>query len=402
MIKKLVKFFVACIFAVTGLILMENLLPQVPIIFGYDIYKNGFFGIAAAKIVSGVVGIFVFGGLGWALAPYLMHLTLRYSERMAAVMDKAPTSDIMVMIFGIGLGLILANLLGGPFSRIPIVGPYIPLVLSLIFSVVGAKVALRKHKDLVGYFGRVMNARVARKELKDAEKNEEKAAAEKVEEAAEQPDAEASPNTPAVAKALALPVYSKNKLLDTSVIIDGRIGDIRKTGFLEGKLIVPHFVLDELQRLSDSADDLKRAKGRLGLDIVHKLQEETEQVLVDETDFDDIPEVDSKLIKLAQKEDAIIVTNDFNLNKVAAIQGVKVLNINDLANAVKPVVVSGEEIEVSLVKEGKSSNQAVAYLADGTMIVVEGGRRLLGETVPVVVTSILQTSAGRMIFAKVK
>jgi uncharacterized protein YacL len=372
MIKKLIKLFVACIFALTGLIIMENLLPQIPTFFGYDIYKNGFFGIAAAKIVSGVVGIFIFGGIGWLLAPYLMHLTLRYSERVAAVMDKAPTSDIMIMIFGIGIGLILANLLGAPFARLPIVGPYIPLVLSLIFSVIGAKVALRKHKDLAGYFYKFSNVRAARKEAKNAK-------------------GEIIPDRS----------YIKNKLLDTSVIIDGRIGDIQKTGFLEGKLIVPHFVLDELQRLSDSSDDLKRAKGRRGLDLVHELQDNSDLVQVDDTDFEDIPAVDSKLVKLAQLEDAIIVTNDFNLNKVASIQGVGVLNINDLANAVKPIVVPGEEMEVTLVKEGKSNGQAVAYLDDGTMIVVEGGRQLLGEKVPVAVTSILQTSAGRMIFAKV-
>ena len=384
MIKKLINFIVAAIFAVTGLIIMENLLPQVPTIFGYDIYKNGFFGIAAAKIVSGVVGIFIFGGMGWALAPYLTHLILRYSERMAAVMDRAPTSDIMVMIFGIGVGLIMANLLGAPFARLPIVGPYIPLFLSLIFSVVGGMVALRKHQDLTGYFNRVANARAVKRETKAAEKA---AKAEKALEEAQKAEGH---------------VFSQDKLLDTSVIIDGRISDIWKTGFLEGRLIVPHFVLDELQRMSDSADDLKRAKGRRGLDLIAQLQQDNKQVVVEQTDFEDIPEVDSKLVKLAQAQHAAIITNDFNLNKVASIQGITVLNINDLANAVKPIVAPGEELEVMLVKEGKSTGQAVAYLEDGTMIVVEGGRRLVGEKVPVAVTSILQTSAGRMIFAKVK
>ena len=198
-------------------------------------------------------------------------------------------------------------------------------------------------------------------------------------------------------------LYSKNKLLDTSVIIDGRIIDILKTGFLEGRLIVPNFVLEELQKLADSSDNLKRAKGRRGLDLIQEIQQgNKEQLLVEDTDFEDLNEVDAKLVKLAKQTDAVIITNDFNLNKVAEIQGVNVLNINDLANAIKPVVLPGEEMNVFIVKDGKENNQGVAYLEDGTMIVVEGGKKLVGENTSVVVTSVLQTSAGRMIFAKLK
>ena len=198
-------------------------------------------------------------------------------------------------------------------------------------------------------------------------------------------------------------MYSKNKLLDTSVIIDGRIIDILKTGFLEGRLIVPNFVLEELQKLADSSDNLKRAKGRRGLDLIQEIQQENkEQLLVEDTDFEDLNEVDAKLVKLAKQTEAVIITNDFNLNKVAEIQGVSVLNINDLANAIKPVVLPGEEMNVFVVKDGKENNQGVAYLEDGTMIVVEGGKKLVGENTAVVVTSVLQTSAGRMIFAKLK
>ena len=195
---------------------------------------------------------------------------------------------------------------------------------------------------------------------------------------------------------------ASNKLLDTSVIIDGRIVDILKTGFLEGNLIVPHFVLDELQRLSDSSDSLKRAKGRRGLDLIHALQKEFYHVIiVKDLEYDMIPDVDGKLIALAKDTDSIIVTNDFNLNKVASIQGIRILNINDLANAVKPVVIPGEEMTAYLLREGKESGQAVAYLQDGTMIVVEGGRKYIGNKIRVAVTSVLQTSAGRMIFARV-
>ena len=198
-------------------------------------------------------------------------------------------------------------------------------------------------------------------------------------------------------------MYSKNKLLDTSVIIDGRIIDILKTGFLEGRLIVPDFVLEELQKLADSSDNLKRAKGRRGLDLIQEIQQKNkEQLLVEDTDFEDLNEVDAKLVKLAKQTEAVIITNDFNLNKVAEIQGVSVLNINDLANAIKPVVLPGEEMNVFVVKDGKENNQGVAYLEDGTMIVVEGGKKLVGENTAVVVTSVLQTSAGRMIFAKLK
>ena len=193
------------------------------------------------------------------------------------------------------------------------------------------------------------------------------------------------------------------KILDTSVIIDGRIIDILKTGFLEGRLIVPNFVLEELQKLADSSDNLKRAKGRRGLDLIQEIQQKNkEQLLVEDTDFEDLNEVDAKLVKLAKQTEAVIITNDFNLNKVAEIQGVSVLNINDLANAIKPVVLPGEEMNVFVVKDGKENNQGVAYLEDGTMIVVEGGKKLVGENTAVVVTSVLQTSAGRMIFAKLK
>lgn len=193
------------------------------------------------------------------------------------------------------------------------------------------------------------------------------------------------------------------KILDTSVIIDGRIADICRTGFIEGELIVAEFVLEELRHIADSSDSLKRTRGRRGLDILNAIQKESKvKVTVTSEDFEDVSEVDIKLLKLAQKLGGAVVTNDFNLNKVAELQGVKVLNINDLANAVKPVVLPGEEMGVQVVKEGKENRQGIAYLDDGTMIVVEEGKRLIGEDIQVVVTSVLQTSAGRMIFAKPK
>lgn len=195
----------------------------------------------------------------------------------------------------------------------------------------------------------------------------------------------------------------KTKILDTSVIIDGRISDICDCGFVEGTLIAPQFILNELQHIADSSDPLKRARGRRGLDILNKLQKSPNvQIEITDLDFPKIKEVDSKLIALARDMGADILTNDFNLNKIAQIQGVNVLNINQLANAVKPIVLPGESMNVTIARQGKERGQGVAYLDDGTMVVVEQGENLLNQNADVVVTSILQTPAGRMIFAAPK
>lgn len=191
------------------------------------------------------------------------------------------------------------------------------------------------------------------------------------------------------------------KILDTSVIIDGRVSDIVESGFLEGQLMVPQFVLRELQLIADSADSIKRNRGRRGLDILQKIQKMSGiNVQIVETDFPDVREVDLKLIELARQVNAKIVTNDFNLNKVSQLRGVEVLNINELANAIKPVVLPGESMRVFILKEGKEYSQGVAYLDDGTMVVVDNARKMIGKTVDILVTSVLQTTAGKMIFGK--
>ena len=191
------------------------------------------------------------------------------------------------------------------------------------------------------------------------------------------------------------------KILDTSVIIDGRIADISETGFLEGVLVVPKFVLNELQQVADSSDPLKRSRGRRGLDVLNSMKASKKAVIkITEEDFPEISEVDSKLLKLAHFMNAPVVTNDFNLNKVAEFQGVSILNINELSNAVKPVLLPNEEIRITVIKEGKDQNQGIGYLDDGTMIVVDNGKNYIGQEVNVVVTSILQTPAGRMIFTQ--
>jgi uncharacterized protein YacL len=195
--------------------------------------------------------------------------------------------------------------------------------------------------------------------------------------------------------------YTKRKILDTSVIIDGRVADIFETGFIEGPMLIPQFVLKELQAIADSPDSVKRNRGRRGLSILRKMQKKTDlSVEIWEQDFPGIKEVDSKLMELAKVLNAKIITNDYNLNKVAQIRGVEILNINELANALKPVVLPGEQMSVKILREGKEHSQGVAYLDDGTMIVVDDARTHIDETVKVEVTSVLQTTAGKMIFAK--
>lgn len=376
MLKKIISLTVSFIVIVTGLILTDNVIPSLSEYLGYDLHGNGIFGISFAYLGLGLLGVGLFAWLALVLEPFITNSICNASERWTTSLSRIPTSDILVIVFGVGIGLILANLIGAPFARLPLVGPYVPIVLSLIMAIVGAKLALRKHNDIVGFFNRIPSRKAVKVPT-------------------ETTDVKAGP--------LGDRLYSSNKLLDTSVIIDGRIMDILSTGFMDGRMVVPNFVLEELQKLSDSSDNMKRAKGRRGLDMVHDMQlSYKDQVLIVDNDYDDINEVDAKLVRLAKQSGATIITNDFNLNKVAEIQGIKVLNINELANAIKTVVVAGEEMNVFLVKEGKEQGQAVAYLDDGTMIVVENGRRSLGSSIPVVVSSVLQTAAGRMIFARAK
>ena len=370
MFTRILKLTIVLVFAVSGLLLMDYLVPYLSEMIPNDMFKNGPFGFALATVIADALGFCLFGAIGYAVSNFIIAYTMRFTEVMAAVLAKVPTSNILVVAMGATIGLIVANLIGSPFSHLPIIGMYIPLILSLILAIVGAKVALIKHTDITSFFNRIWSLRTSREASKEAEADN---------------------------------VCSNHKILDTSVIIDGRIADILKTGFLEGVLFIPGFVLEELQKIADSSDTLKRKRGRRGLDVVKAMQDGlSKQVEIINTDYDDITEVDAKLVRLAKEIGGLVITNDFNLNKVAEIQGVGVLNINDLANAVKPVVLPGEDMLVFLAKEGKESGQAVAYLDDGTMIVVEGGKKYIGESVSVVVTSVLQTSAGRMIFARMK
>ncbi len=303
--------------------------------------------VLAGVIVGGVVGSL----LGRAVT--------RLGRRLDRASSLVTASGLIFTTLGLLIGLAIAALGGLAVRDLPVVGPYL---LPLLFAVSGylfAYLGYKRHTDmarLLGFKGLL-----------------------------EQPGTEHS---------------VRPKVLDTSVIIDGRVGDVVSTGFLEGDLIVPGFVLEELQSIADSAEPGKRSRGRRGLETVRHLQEAYKRTIIIERDFPTIAEVDAKLIRLAKEMKACILTTDYNLNKLAQIQGVEVLNVNQLSSALKAVVLPGESLGVKVLREGKEEDQGVAYLEDGTMVVIEGGRNRVGEEVEVEVTSVLQNPSGRMIFTR--
>lgn len=308
--------------------------------------------------------------VAYFLAPRILAGLQSTGRWVEGRLQKLPGQEILAGAGGLIVGLIIANLLGAALSRLPLVGAYLALVANLILGYLGWSVGTKKREEILSLLG--LLSRPGGRERGGRGVTER--------------------------------TSGRYKILDTSVIIDGRILDVYQTGFLEGILVVPDFVLEELRHIADSSDVLKRNRGRRGLDILNKIRElpGPEVQLWRTGQAPPGVEVDTRLVQLAQQLQASIVTNDFNLNKIAALQGIKVLNINELANAVKPVVLPGEEMVVQLIKDGKESGQGVGYLDDGTMIVVENGKRFIGQTVAVLVTSVLQTAAGRMIFARPK
>lgn len=325
----------------------------------YSLYKVNLWGMQnyIADYVVILLGIFI-GIIYYILfsdvAADAIMKQLGIAEGKLVKMDM---KELASGVAGVVVGLIIANLIGMSLNGYGVVGTGITVILNVVLGFLGYRVATRKRDEM---------------DLPMFKSNQSKS-------------------------------YSgRPKILDTSVIIDGRILDLLQTGFIEGKIIIPTFVLDELRHIADSSDSLKRTKGRRGLDILNEIQKQLSvPVVIKEFNTKEKIEVDSKLLKMAEKLDAFVVTNDYNLNKVAEVQGVKVLNINELANAVKPMLVPGEEMTVTVIKAGKENGQGIAYLNDGTMIVVEGGSGKIGETLKVVVTSVLQTAAGRMIFTKI-
>lgn len=312
-----------------------------------------------------VLSGFLFAIIFYFLSPRLIDGIFRFLKRTDEEITKMSLAEVLGAVVGLIMGLVVALLLSTLVGHISIgwLSGLLSVVLYVLCGYFGLRIALQRR----GEFGEGLFSRRGSKEKNGL-----------------------------------APDRARPKVLDTSVIIDGRIFDICKTGVIEGVLVVPGFVLRELRHIADSADTLKRGRGRRGLDILNTMQRELEQtVRVDERDYEDVQEVDLKLLRLAKDLGGVVVTNDYNLNKVAAVQKVPVFNINELANAIKPVVLPGEELRLSIVKEGKEAGQGVAYFDDGTMIVVDGGRRHIGEEVEVIVTSVLQTAAGRMIFAKI-
>lgn len=332
-------------------------------------FGNGIPGWFESPFAGMVIGAVIVALLTFWFVDSLVDVMKTFEDRII----KAPVTDVVFGTIGLVFGLVISFLIQLPLSGLNIAGisTVLPIFIYIFLGYFSFQIGFKKRDELIGLFHMPVRSREKKRDAK-----------------------------PGMIQQTEFVPY---KIFDTSVIIDGRIADICQTGFLEGTMVIPHFVLEELQHIADSSDVLKRNRGRRGLDILNKIQKD-HSIHVDlyEGDYDDITEVDSKLVRLAKEMGGIVVTNDFNLNKVCEFQGVRVLNINDLANAVKPVVLPGEELQVQVIKDGKEQNQGVGYLDDGTMIVVEEGHRYIGKTIDVIITSVLQTSAGRMIFAKPK
>ena len=314
-------------------------------------------------IIAVVVVVLLVGSTAALLAPYLIRLFLMVINDFSTRVSSKSTKELISGTLGLIAGLTIAVLISIPIKSLPF-GGFVSIVLIIFFGYAGLQIGTRKMDD----FGSLLRP------VPTVEKK--------------QPKVQKKPYL---------------GILDTSAIIDGRFADVYRTGFLEGSFILPNFVLDELKRVADASDPLKKERGRRGLNILNELKEENRNayVMVDK-DYEDIKEVDTKIIRLAVDMKTRIFTNDYNLNRMAQVQNVTVLNINDLANALKSVVLPGEELTAHIIREGKETDQGVAYLDDGTMIVVENGKQYVGITLQVEVTSALQTANGKMIFAKPK
>ncbi|MFB1100704.1 MULTISPECIES: PIN/TRAM domain-containing protein [Bacillaceae] len=363
MLKRIVQLFIIVAGGMVGFLYIPRLMDLV------NLTNIGWLDSPIVGLIGGAILLFLL--LFWVV-DYIVGFIHWVEDSLV----KTPAADLFFGSIGLIIGLVVAYLITIPIRGIGfvLVSEVLPLFVTIFLGYIGFQVGFKRRDEF-------LNMMTLAKKDKKKTADEQEAGEENVQ-----------------------AVQPKSKLLDTSVIIDGRIADICETNFLEGTIVIPQFVLNELQHIADSSDALKRNRGRRGLDVLNRIQKEMPSVKVEfyEGDFEDIPEVDSKLVKLAKVIDGIVVTNDFNLNKVCEFQNVPVLNINDLANAVKPVVIPGEELTVQVIKDGKEHNQGVAYLDDGTMIVVEEGKNYIGKTIEVLITSVLQTSAGRMIFAKPK
>lgn len=350
------------------------------------------------NIVLGAIILFLIYGL---TQPLLM----RFIRNIERDMRQLSIEKVLVSAVGVIIGLVLAWLINIPLVAIgwPFISNILPIVLTIVFGVLGFYIFSNKSAEIMEMLTRFPQVR--RSESTDTAITEDMQSDKEAHESDLSTHSEGlDMYTDALLslRQAADEAYQPYKILDTSVIIDGRILDVLKAGFIEGVIVVPNFVLKELQYIADSADSLKRVRGRRGLDILNQIQA-LDDVIVDfyAGDFDDESEVDLKLLRLAKLVDGVVVTNDYNLNKVSQFHKIKVLNINELANSLKSVVIPGETISVHIVKAGTERQQGVAYMDDGTMIVVEEGKHHIDETLSVEITSAIQTNAGRMVFAKI-
>ena len=354
----LLRVLVTLIFALLGWELGRQ-------IAGVDTLKS--FTLSSARII--VPAIVVSGLIGLVAAPWL---TVRPAHALRSSLRQIPTVQLMAATVGLAVGLTIAALLAYPLSLLPNpFGTVLPFVGVIVMGYLGVTMMVMRHREILTFF-RLQTESQEREDL---------------------------PKLPLLDRGKS-DTFTQMMLLDTSVIIDGRIADVADTGFLWAVLAVPRFILNELQYIADSAEVLRRNRGRRGLEVLDRLQQ-IENVEIEFLDQDpaEAQQVDEKLVYLGREMGAAIVTNDYNLNRVAKLQGVRVLNINELANAVKSVVLPGEEMSIHVIQEGKEANQGVGYLDDGTMVVVEQGRKSLGAQISVRVTKVLQTNAGRLIFA---
>ena len=376
MIYGILRYVIAILIGTAAYVGMDNLAPIIDPYLVSQFASFGDMSLTVARISVIVIGTIIGVLIGYFISSFILKQGLVIARQLERVLTHIPNQELIAGTIGLLFGLIIANLIGAAFNQVPIIGPYISIILSAIFGYSGVRLMARKGPEM--YFNYL-------KQWKRSEAGTKKSRGFNMFGSHKSSDSNLTA-----------------KLLDTSVIIDGRIKELCATGFIDGPLIVPVFVLNELQIISDSADGMKRNRGRRGLDILKEMQDaKLVPIEIVENDYDDLHEVDSKLMRLALEKQWKLMTNDFNLNKVARVQGIKVLNLNELANVLKPALIAGEWIRVQVMKEGKEVQKGVAYLDDGTMIVVEDGRPYVGQEVEVMVTSILQTSAGRMIFARV-
>lgn len=349
MLNRIIKISFSILGAVTGYTILRTI-----------ILNNNFNISESIKITIFIIFSLLLCALFYFMATKIIEFIGGFIDKFENRIQNITLSELFLCAIGLIIGLIVANLISIPILKIQVIGVTFAVIINILFGFAGVALSLRKRNE--NFFDIF-------KESKVNSSREEN--------------------------------HKLPKLLDTSTIIDGRILDIYSCGFLDGDIIIPSFVLEELRHIADSSDGMRRARGRRGLDILNLLQKDTNHVVkIEEFDYKDIQEVDEKLLKASLKLKCKLITTDYNLSKVACLKGIRVLNINDLANAVKPIALPGEEMNVQVVKDGKESGQGVAFLDDGTMIVVEGGKKYVGETIQVMVTSVLQTSAGRMVFAK--